>query len=136
MADAPHIKYFNMGQWPVYVGFTTSAKAFRREMKRLGIGGGVEFLARSGANASTHFFERANEMSCIIITMEKRGKRPVSQYAALLAHEALHAMQEMHRNLNRGEPFGDEADAYLLQSIVQSCLQEALEEGVERSIEP
>lgn len=136
MADGPHIKYFNMGQWPVYVGFTTSAKAFRREIKRLGVDVSVDFLARSGANASTHFLERENETPCIIITIEKRGKRTISQYAALVAHEALHAMQEMHRNLNRGNSFGDEADAYLLQSIVQSCLQEALDESVDRSVEP
>ena len=68
--------------------------------------------------------------------MPKRGKRSHSQYAGLVAHEALHVVQEMHRQFNRGEPFGDEADAYLIQSIVQNCLQEAFDEGLKVAHEP
>jgi hypothetical protein len=134
VSDTPAITYFHMGQWPVYVGFTTSQKAFRKEMKRLGVKDNP-FLARANADATTHFLTQGGETTCII-AMAKRGARSHSQYAALVAHEALHVVQDMHRSLNKGEPFGDEADAYLLQSIVQNCLQIAFDENLIRSTEP
>lgn len=130
----PHIDYFNMGQWPFYVGFTTSPKAFKKEMKRLGIGD-EPFVCRERADAATHFLTNDGSVTAII-TMPPVGKRKHSQYAALVAHEALHVMQEMHAELNRGEPFGKEADAYLLQLIVQECLQIALKENVSNRTKP
>lgn len=136
MSDGPHVTYMHMGQWPVFVGFTTEPKAFRREVKRLGIKAKVPFVARAGADATTHFFAREGRQSCAIITMPKVGDRSHSQYAALVAHEALHIVQDMHRQLNGGAPFGDEADAYLLQSIVQHCLQEAFADNLKVAHEP
>jgi len=56
------------------------------------------------------------------------------QYAALLAHEALHAIQEM-RDLNGGDPFCQETEAYLLQMIVQDCLQIAWGSNCVRKVE-
>lgn len=133
----PHIDYFHMGQWPVYFGFTTSPKAFKREVKRMGVKSDVPFFARERANATTHFFVTPEGASCVIITMPKVAKgQPHSQYAALVAHEALHVIQEMHRELNKGASFGDEADAYLIQSLVQNCLQIAFEEGLEKRTVP
>jgi hypothetical protein len=135
-SEDAHIIYLPMGQWPVFVGFTTNAKAFRREVKRLGVKERVGFTARAGADATTHFFDKDGASLCCIIVMPKRGTRSHSQYAALVAHEALHVVQAMHRQLNSGEPFGDEADAYLIQSIVQNCLQEAFDEGLAIATEP
>jgi len=135
MAD-PAITYFHMGQWPTFVGFTTSPKAFRKEMKRLGIKEHNVFLARADADASTHFLTNDAGKEICIITMPRLGGRSHSQYAALVAHEALHVVQDMHRRLNKGDAFGDEADAYLLQSIVQNCLQEAFGENLVIAHEP
>lgn len=133
--DKPHIDYFNMGQWPVYVGFTTSKKAFCKEMKRLKIDCDVPFFSSAWAHATTHFLEKNGERTTII-TMSPRGKRYHSQYAALVAHEAMHVVQDMHMRFNQGNPFGDEADAYLVQHIVQNCLQIAFKENVEKCVEP
>lgn len=132
-----HVEYFHMGQWPAYVGFTTSPKAFRKELKRLGIKDEVPFAARDRADAATHFLTRECGKTCCIVTMPPRGDRTHSQYAALVAHEAMHVVQEFRREFNRGEPFGDEADAYLIQSIVQNILQQAFDGGlIEISTEP
>jgi len=132
----PTITYFHMGQWPVYVGFTTSPKAFRKELKRLGIKRDVPFAARARADAATHYLTSEYGKTCCIITMPSCGKRSHSQYAALVAHEAMHVIQEMHRELNNDRPFGDEADAYLIQCIVQNCLQEAFQENLVTAYEP
>lgn len=132
--DKPCIDYFNMGQWPVYVGFSTSQKAFRKEMKRLKIKD-VSFVARETADATTHFLTRGSEFT-FIITMPPRRKRSYSQYAALVAHEAVHVAQYMQECLNHSEPFGKEADAYLVQHIVQHCLQIAFKENLVKSSEP
>lgn len=56
------------------------------------------------------------------------------QYAALIAHEAVHALQFMQENLARSKSLGQEADAYLVQQIVQECLQIAWKTGKRRAI--
>lgn len=138
-ADRPHkdLHYFNLGPWPFYVGFTTSEAAFAAEMKRLKIGQEVAYLGRERANATTHFFN-GTDMVCAIIAAPAFNARKHSreQYAALVAHETAHVVQEMRNELNNGEHLGNEAEAYLAQQIVQECLQIAWNSGKRRSTEP
>lgn len=118
------LHYFNIGPWPGYVGFTTCEKAFAKEMKRLRIPGTVDYLPTSHANAATHFLEK-NGKTIAIIVMPKFNARVASRemYVALLAHEAMHVIQQMQEDLARGKTLGSEAEAYLIQQIVQECLQ-------------
>ena len=133
----PDIKYFNMGMWPVYVGVTTCEKSFNKEMKRLKIKG-VSFLARESTNATTHFFDKPGRATAILITVRPFDKKKNSreQYAALIAHEAMHVVQDMQRQLAAGNSLGDEAEAYLIQQIVQECLQWVWRSNKVRSTEP
>jgi hypothetical protein len=128
----PHIDYCHMGPWPIYVGFTTSKKAFAKEMKRLDAGK-TAFLARSGANATTHHLRKDNS-TCCIITLDKTGGS-TEQIAALIAHEAVHVAQELWENIGEDSP-GRESEAYLVQHIVQFCLQIALDTGRTRKTNP
>lgn len=128
MSDEPHITYFNMGQWPLFVGFTTSKKAFTKEIKRLAVPRPVPFMGSGLASATTHYFVKDGTTTCII-TMAKFGKKkPVEQIAGLIAHEAVHVAQELWCAIGEKEP-GREAEAYLVQMITQCCLQEALDTG-------
>jgi hypothetical protein len=120
MLDKVH--YIHCGQWPVYIGFTVSSIAFEREMKRLKIGKDVSFLVHGNAAATTHFFINKRSLCCIIAMSPPSAKQNKAMYAALLAHEALHVIQEMRDELNKGQPFGNESESYLLQMIVQECL--------------
>ena len=131
------VKYFNMGMWPVYVGITTCEKCFNKEMKRLKLKD-VPFLARENANATTHFFDKPGRATAILITIRPFDKKRNSreQYAALIAHEAMHVVQDMQRRLARGQSLGDEAEAYLIQQIVQECLQWIWRSNKVRSTEP
>lgn len=128
------ITYFDMGAWPVFVGFTASAKAFRKEMKRLKMKDGPDFLASDHANASAHYFTHQGKLT-VIITIGSTKGRTNEQVAAMVAHEAVHVAQEMWRHLGEKNP-GDEAEAYLVQLIVQSCLQEIWDSGMVRRTEP
>lgn len=135
MSDEPAITYFGMGPWPLYVGFTTSRKAFRNETSRLGMKN-VKFHGgdNSMAAATTHYFTYEGART-FIITMDKPGKRSVEQVAGLIAHEAIHIAQHLWEAIGEENP-GREAEAYLVQQITQCCLQEALKTGRTQKVEP
>lgn len=131
--------YLNLGPFPVFVGFTTSPAAFRHEMKRLDVAGAESAhpITPGGANATTHYLTaRGKKLNCIIVMPPQSRKVSREQYASLLAHEALHVIQEMRSNLNRDEPFCRETESYLLQQIVQECLQIAWRTGRSRAVAP
>jgi hypothetical protein len=104
------------------VGFTTSDDAFQREMKRLKVrepGGYIN----PNANATTHYLTGSNGDRTTIVCIEPPSKkRSKEQYAALVAHEATHVVQDMRERLG---DLGHEAEAYLVQQIVQEGLQKA-----------
>lgn len=129
----PRIYYMNTGPWPYYIGFTTSGDAFERELKRLGINQDVRFISGKHANASTHhLINHGTAMSIICVQpFNKRVTR--EQFAALIAHEAMHVVQEMRDHLG---DLGCEAEAYLIQQIVQEGLQIAWATGKEARKEP
>lgn len=119
------VHYLNTGPWPYYIGFTTEEGAFQREMKRLRVrdaGPGV----RSGSNAATHHLVSDSTAMAIIVMCPPSRKASKEQYASLLAHEAVHVVQEMRVKLG---DLGNEAEAYLVQQIVQEGLQVAWKTG-------
>lgn len=120
------VHYFNMGPWPYHVGFTTCAEAFAREMRRLKIDNANGHLNK-GANATTHHLVKDGGASIAIISMEP-PRRGVSRecYASMLAHEAVHVVQEMRDQLG---DLGREAEAYIVQRIVLQGLQIAWKTG-------
>jgi len=124
--DSPHIEYFHMGPWPVFVGATCRPKAFRRELRRLGVTQDVPFLGTPHANATTHIFEHEGQLT-LIVTTQKRGRMRKEAHAALIAHEATHVVQEIRRQLVAAaspahEGLGIEAEAYLTQYVTQEVL--------------
>lgn len=137
MRDKPPkgIRYFNTGPWPVFIGFTSSEKAFKAECKRLDVGK-VDFLGSQHANATTHVFTSGGSI-CFIITIQPPNRRATREMVAgLIAHEAMHVIQEMQKSLAQGRSLGDEAEAYLVQQIVQECLQDLWCSRMVRRTEP
>jgi len=132
--DRPRIRYFNMGAWPIYVGFTASEKAFNKEMKRLSVKEPGRFIATTHANATTHYFENEGTLTCII-TMGSIEGRSNEQVASLIAHEAVHVAQELWRHVGEKTP-GHEQEAYLVQQIVQECLQDLWKSNMTKRTEP
>jgi len=129
--DEPCLRYFNMGQWPCYVGFTIKQEEFDAEMKRLKVDDAPQWL-NPGAAATTHFLGKY-DMLTIIVCMQRAPKRSREQIAALIAHEAVHVMQEMQEHFYKSGKFDDETQAYLVQYLVQNFLYEYNKPGKEMS---
>lgn len=55
---------------------------------------------------------------------------------ALLAHETLHIVQEMRRELNQGKPFDDESESYLVQYMTQEMAALYYKTGRNRNTTP
>jgi len=119
------VTYLEMGSWPLHLGVTMCEKTFRRELDRIGITGDHKLLCTPWSDATTHHFEDKKGALVVIIGLRHPCEKGASdaQYAALVAHESLHAVQVLRNRINDGDCLGMEAEAYLLQSIVQSCLE-------------
>lgn len=114
------VSYLDMGQWPVYVGFTTSESAFKKELKRLGAGN-TEFVKDDFADASTHFLHSDKGNHAAIIALKEKNDWVLDQVAALVAHEATHVAQWVFDCIGEDKA-GKETEAYLIQYVTQHCL--------------
>lgn len=132
------IHWLHPGQWPVYIGFTTDEGSFQRATKRMGVPREqVPHWINPGASATMHTFDSATGQTTFIICITPQGRKQTrEQHASLIAHEALHVVQEMNRIFSPHGPFDDESAAYLLQHIVQHCLQHAWKTGRTRKTRP
>lgn len=133
--DKPHIRYLNMGPWPVFVGITQSETDFAKEMARLGIDG-VSFVCGEFANATMHALVNRGQLNCIIAIQPKSRHLSVQAFAALVAHEATHAVQEIEASLYNEGRMDRESAAYLVQYITQEALGEFSGSNKVRRVEP
>lgn len=133
--DEPCIEYVHLGPWPNFVGFTVSSEAFQNELARLGIPE-QPFMLRESANATTYHFSKGSTNVIIVCMTPLHLRISPEQYAALIAHEALHVIQYMREDINQGECLGREAEAYLMQHFVQEFLQIAKYRNRSRRISP
>lgn len=135
--DRPHpdMHYLHMGPWPLFVGFTSSAEAFNAEMTRLAIPDAPEMLARERASATMHSFTSRTACTCIV-TLPRARRQSREAVTALLAHETLHIVQEMRRELNQGKPFDDESESYLVQYMTQEMAALYYKTGRKRNTTP
>jgi len=122
-ADAPAMRYFHMGQWPCYVGFTSKQSEFDAEMVRLKVDPAPDWIGNPHSAATTHFLTN-RDMLTVIVCIERQKRRSREQIAALIAHEAVHVMQCMEQQFYPGSRFDDETQAYLVQYLTQNFLYE------------
>ena len=97
-----------------------SARAFEREMKRLGIKRPPDFLCSPHANATTHFFESRGEEIAIVCVGDPKGHSSI-EIAGLLVHEAVHIWQTDCDRRGERTPSA-EYEAYAIQWISQQLL--------------
>jgi hypothetical protein len=128
--------WLDTGQWPCYIGFTTSEQAYNRCMKRMSVSDPSPWIAHARAGATMHTLTNDTSLTLIICISPPSRKHSKEQYAALIAHEALHVVQQMEREYYPSGRFDDESAAYLLQHIVQHCLQHAWATGRTRKTAP
>lgn len=123
MSDAPDfsgrsVLWLDQGWQPAYIGFCPTKKAWKREMRRMGIKDAAAFPAASG---TTNTFEDKSGKLSIIVTLAEGVEKSVSriQIAGLLAHEATHVWQFVRKHMGEHEP-SVEFEAYSVQAIFQN----------------
>ena len=116
------VKYYDIGPYPVYFGFTTDPDAFTRELKRLKVREQVPFTVR-GLSGSTHVFQKGHTL--VVIVCIKPKKMPREQLYGLIVHEAVHVWQAVLEQIG-DETTSDEVEAYSIQYIAQCMIREVM----------
>lgn len=111
------VTWFNMGCYPVFVGFTMRPSSLERVQRFMGVEADGNVAPTGGA--CCHKMTRAGMMVLIISMIDKRW--PKNETAAIIAHEATHATRFIMEKIGEEYP-GFEQEAYLVQQIVQDCL--------------
>lgn len=100
---------------PLFFGICTSEKLFKKELRRLKIKDGPDFLLTDHANATAHFFEKDGKTSALVCINGKCKNSKIEIYA-LLVHEAVHIWQKIRSHIGEHNP-SDEFEAYSIQQI-------------------
>lgn len=117
------IKYLQNNFFPVCIGFISTEKEYKREMKRLGMGDEYSFLQTDHASATLHSgtdkFGRYIMVLCVN-TLEAPKRTPI-EVSSLMAHEAVHVWQKVKAYIGEGETI--ETESYFVQYITQFFLE-------------
>jgi hypothetical protein len=110
--------WFDRGHYPTYIGFCPSAKAWRREMRKLQVLD--EPYPQTDAKCTR--FETGDK-TVVLITMSERldDGCPIGR-AALLVHEAVHAWQYVREDIGQTGREGKEIEAYAIQYLTMKVL--------------
>lgn len=125
-----------MGPWPGFIGLVFDEKAFYAEMKRLDIKKPGNFLGSERAHATMHHLVSKGGQVVYLLALGSVKGRSKEMVAGLVAHEAIHIIQQMQEDIAGGDSLGREAEAYLVQMIVQEALQSLWKSNKVRRLEP
>ena len=116
------VYWYDTGFIPnLYVGFTTSEKAYKKYMRKLAIADYPEFVT-SGAGATTHFYTNDDCNRIALVCMTTRDDLVPAQYAAMITHECVHVWQEAEELMR--ETVKGEVEAYAIQYFTQRMLED------------
>lgn len=116
--------YLSMGPAPCSVGFCFDDETYRAEMRALKVKDFNPFIS-PGADATVHEFQSTATMPVALLCINAKQRRHVTSFAALIAHEAVHILQFIKREMRESEA-GAEFEAYTVQWVVQEVLAAAL----------
>ncbi|OWT68074.1 MULTISPECIES: hypothetical protein [unclassified Achromobacter] len=106
---------------PLQFGACFSAVEFYREMRQLKCDDPPSFTCDK--SAAVHTFEGSDDSIRMLLTLDPvaAAAQDGIEIAALLAHEAVHVMQECRRWMGEKEP-GSEWEAYTVQHVAQEFM--------------
>lgn len=104
-----------------YLSLCTTEKQYLKAVKHLAIKSPSPWLS-SNHGASMHTFTTHEKITCIVcIKIDK--KRPFAVTAGMLAHEAVHVMQELFESIGEKQP-GHETEAYAVENCTRVLIEE------------
>ena len=117
--SAHRVVWCDRGWLPVYFGFCPSERAWRRELKRLG----VPPQPYPVSDGRCTWFAAPDGKLCALVTIAERidGMDPVG-LVGLLVHEAAHVWQKICEDIGEDAP-SMELEAYALQNITLALIE-------------
>jgi hypothetical protein len=112
--------WFGSLLFPVNVGYVPCEKDWHKTMKRLGIKS--EPFPTSNGHCWVLSEHPKHPLTVLIVINSDNRRFSTEQIAAMVAHEATHAMQFIMRGIDAQQQRHDETEAYLVQSITQQTL--------------
>jgi hypothetical protein len=116
--------YLPMGPAPCSVGFCLDDETYLAEMRALKIKDFNPFIS-PGADATVHEFQSTATVPIALLCIDTKQRRSLTSSAALIAHEAVHILQFIKREMREREA-GAEFEAYTVQWVVQEVLRDYL----------
>ncbi len=114
------VVWFRPGHYPTYIGFCPSARAWRREMRKMDA---LDEPYPTADAKCTRF--NVGAKTIVLITMSERLDVAGTSIgrAALLVHEVVHAWQYVLEEIGQTGREGKEIEAYAIQHLTMSVLE-------------
>lgn len=112
------VQWLTRGHFPTYVGFCPSAKAWRREMRRL------DALDEPypDTDAKCTRFQVPGKTVVLITMAERLDEKDALGRVGLLVHEVVHAWQYVCEDMGQRDRAGKEIEAYAIQTLTLDLL--------------
>lgn len=123
------IRFLEIGMFPVYIGFCSTDKEYKNQLKKSGLDPIHDFIATPQSSATLHSFVSTSGqyimLMCVDIDKANKQKRTPIEVVGLMAHESVHAWQRTRDHI--GEDNTKETEAYFIQYVSQffmECFEE------------
>lgn len=113
------VVWCNRGWMPYHFGFCPSAKAWDRELTRLGIKVRQPYPTTDAS--CSYFTNTKGHKACAIVTMSD-APHTGREKVGMIVHEAMHVWRAMREEIGETEPSA-EFEAYSMQSIAQELIE-------------
>jgi hypothetical protein len=118
---ATYIRRYPCSPGP-FVALVTSEDMLADELRRLKFRENIPFLRSEAADATTHFLVNRGNTTALVCLGNTEG-RTKAEVIGLLAHEAVHIMQDYFESIGESTP-SKEVQAYAVQHYTQLLFHE------------
>lgn len=124
--------WFDGGPLPLKLAYCATVEAWNIAIKQMGLDPAVETYPDNAGRCTTFDGIAAWPELTVLITINRRKGLSNVQIAGLIAHEAMHMVQELTRKMfpyNEHARLDQETEAYLIQWATQNIYGAYLEHG-------
>lgn len=117
------IQYHPLPPTPIFFATCLSKETFEEELRRIKCAASPPFT--NGTPATAHFFDCANGDIHVLVCFDVDAMADLTgiETAALMAHEAVHVMQQCRDWMREKDP-GQEWEAFTVQHVVLRFMED------------